>query len=363
VPDFSTIYNVLATATAPEEVFGPLSGDRDAMLAQMKRSFRKMALVIHPDHARATPSIAEGAFQQLEKWRQRAEDRIRDGTYGTPIATPARNSITTRRGTYALHEIQFHGDYYTLYRCTRAAGGVQKNLVFKLAQNPTDNDLLEHEAEMLGLLSHGKAAGQKYFPEFVDAFLSPDGSVLRRAIILGNLERKVRLTDLQHAYPSGLDPRDAAWIFNRLLEGLWFTHQCGLVQAAVLPPNLYIDTETHGLVLGEWAFAVKGGMSIPVISDTYAPWYPSEVLSKAPATPAVDIFMAVRCLVYLLGGDPVTGNLPRTIPSSLQRFIRGSLIPAPARRPSDAGDLRQEFDECLQHLYGKRTFRPLAIPI
>ena len=151
-------------------------------------------------------------------------------------------------------------------------------------------------------------------------------------------------------------------MFNRLLEALWFVHRQGLVHGAVLPNNLLVDIRQHGLLLCEYAYAVPIGIPPIALSGSHATWYPPEIPARAPATHASDIFMATRCLIYILGGDPLSGELPPTVPPPIQRFIRGCLLPTPSRRPTDVGALREEFDDCLAGLYGKRAFRPFAMP-
>ncbi len=43
------------------------------------------------------------------------------------------------------------------------------------------------------------------------------------------------LTEVGTAYPDGVDPRDAAWMWRRLLVGLGFAHRAGVLHGAVLP--------------------------------------------------------------------------------------------------------------------------------
>ena len=361
--ELSALRNRLVAAASPEDVFGALAGTADQMLEQVKRAYRAMALVAHPDRSPGEPRLAEETFNLLETWRRRAEEHIQTGTYGSATSEP----IVTRRGTYVPGKPLQRGDYFTLYRCTREDRPYAGELLLKIVRNPAENDLFEHEVERLqafaDLAPDAPAAGvRRYVPEFIDSFLASDGRSSRRAAIFGLPKRTVPLTTIRDAYPDGLDPRDAAWIFNRLLEGLWFLHRTGMVHGAVLPPSLWIDIDNHGLCLADWASAAPIGERLSIISNTFAAWYPEEVLAKRPATPATDIFLAARCLVDLLGGDPLSGTLPAVVPASIKRFIAGCLVPWSNRRPSDAGELREEFGSLLKQLYGKPAFRPLAIP-
>jgi hypothetical protein len=70
--------------------------------------------------------------------------------------------------------------------------------------------------------------------------------------------------------------------------------------------------------------------------------------------------MALRCMVYLLGGDPLTGSLPPGVPAPLQTYLRGALRIGTAQ--TDAWQLYRDFADLLADLWGKRTFMPFAMP-
>src|SRR6516164_8396933 len=105
-----------------------------------------------------------------------------------------------------------------------------------------------------------------------------------------------------------------AWMWRRLLVALGFAHRCGLVHGAVLPEHVLIQPHDHGLVLIDWAYAVAAspatGERVTAISAAYAAWYPAEIMRKEPPAAGTDLAMAARCVVALLGGDPLQGALP-----------------------------------------------------
>ena len=357
--DLAQLYRTVTTARRPAEVFGPLDGQLSSQLPQLARAFRNLVRVAHPDHCPGDQRRAEQTFQHLQAWRQRAEEELRAGIYG--YAMPPV-TVALRTGTYEIHEPLKAGDYYTRYRCTTSPMKPGEDLQLKVVRDVRDNELLRHEAHVLRRLAGVPAQARHYFPRLVESFVWKDSAASRQALLLAAPAKLYSLANIRSAYPAGLDPRDAAWMFNRTLEALWFAHQQNLVHGAVLPPNLHVSLEDHGLILDDWALAVEPGEALTAISNLYAAWYPIETRRRAPATPATDLFLATRCLVYLLGGDPVTGQLPPSIPAPFHRFVTGCLLPSPVYRPQDAGALREEFGELLQSLYGPRTFRPLAMP-
>ena len=155
-----------------------------------------------------------------------------------------------------------------------------------------------------------------------------------------------------------------AWIWRRLLLALAHAHERGVIHGAVLPSHILIHPAAHGLLLVDWTSSVldagRAGSPIPVVSAEYEGWYPLSVLAKAPPTPAVDLEMGLRCMVYLLGGDPLTGALSPRVPSPIQTYLQSALWTSAAR--TDAGQLYRDFADLLADLWGARRFMPFAMP-
>jgi serine/threonine protein kinase len=349
------LYRMLRKASSPEEVFGAL-GEPGNWLENLKHAFRGMIGIAHPDHCPGRQAVAEAATRLLTQWREAAVRKIAAGSYGqAALAT----EIKSHRGAYAVGPLLQQADYANIYRATRDRA--PRECIMKIVREPVDNPLAQRELRVLDELRPENPALEPYLPELVDAFLIADGAARRQATVFEVSPSVFSAAEIRAGRPHGLDPRDAAWMFNRLLEALWFTHQAGVIHAAALPPNLLFDVENHSLKLCEWAFAVPSGEPLTAISGTWESWYPPEILRGGVVTPAADIFLAARCFVYLLGGNLATGELPSKVPEPLHRFIRSCLLPAAARRPSDAGELREEVGDILRSLYGPRTFRKFVM--
>jgi hypothetical protein len=155
-----------------------------------------------------------------------------------------------------------------------------------------------------------------------------------------------------------------AWIWRRLLIALGHAHDLEVIHGAVLPTHVLIHPADHGLLLVDWTASVQQprstGARIPVMSDAYASWYPPSVPAGLPPTPATDIEMALRCMVELLGGDPLTGALPPTVPAPIQAYLGGALKTAAVQ--TDAWRLYRDFSTLLASVWGKRQFIPFTMP-
>jgi hypothetical protein len=238
------------------------------------RRYHELARALHPDVASGPDAAA--AFVRLARlW----EDR-----HGT--------TIRTKLGKYRLTDLRYRGDLADLY-------GVGGDVLVKLPRSPANNDLMEREAVALRTLEEvGDPRFLPYVPRLVETFRHRDEvtGADRRINVLGSVPGLHSLVEVREAYPDGLDPRDAAWMWRRLLVAVGFAHRAGLVHGAVLPTHVLIEPEDHGLVLVDWCYSALPDDRIPALVPEYADWYPAEVHSRQTPGPGTDIAMATRCL-------------------------------------------------------------------
>ncbi|WP_405578250.1 molecular chaperone DnaJ [Streptomyces sp. NBC_01190] len=306
------------------------------------RHHRRLARLLHPDTAPPDRAAqANAAFAELGRaWQHRSHRLI-----GAP------------RHTYVLGDILATGDLATLHTAHTAAD--RRAVVLKIPRRPRDNDLMTHEAAVLTRLDTvGEPRHRAYAPTLVESFRQRSADGTERVInVLEPLTGFLPLTEVAAAHPAGLDPRDAAWMWRRLLVALGWAHRARLVHGAVFPEHVLIHPEAHGLVLVDWCYATAVGTHLPVLvdrhTDRHHDGYPPEVHHRGPATAATDIHLASACVRDLMGDQA---------PPPLRAFLRGCLLPSPEARPHDAWALLAELDDVLERLYGPRTFRPFTRP-
>jgi serine/threonine protein kinase len=364
----------LENAQKPEDVFGELPGNQGEAL---HASYRLLTKVAHPDryvdaHDQA---VAEKAFQALQKWLTTAQEKIKSNTYGQDGSATSTNAppvlVRNRKRDYLVQGTPLaQGDLCNLYQCSFTLAGKETDGVFKVARHPDDNDLVSNEAQILRQLASSKAYAKfhTYIPQVVDSFDYRDAaSPQPRRVNVLTVEAGpyYSLKEVRAAYPQGIDARDMAWIWRRLLIVLGFAHLQSIIHGAVLPTHILIQPENHGLVLIDWSYALADPAPdeyIPAISTEYKDWYPPEVLAKERPRPGTDLYLGALCMVYLLGGDPVKGTLPDSVHKRIQSFFRGTTLKRPAQRPQDALHLLDEFTELIESLWGPRTFREFHMP-
>jgi serine/threonine protein kinase len=278
--------------------------------------------------------------------------------------------IAAGRKKYQVLDRLAIGSICTIYRCRFASESPQREGVLKIARDARANDLVLNEADILRRLH---AADEKnrygpFLPAIEDSFAVADepGSPTRQANILrmhseiDSPDELYSLAQVKAHYPSGLDQRHIAWIWRRLLTVLAFVHAKDIVHGAILPPHILIEPREHKLLLIDWCSAMHAPGKFPrplrIISGGHLPWY--QKAETNPPTPALDIALGVRCMIELLGGDPLNAQFPATTDPALQRYFLRCL----SSTSPDASQLLQDFDHLIHALWGERKFAVLALP-
>lgn len=349
------LLNILRGASGPADVFGELPGDAQAAL---KRRYRELITIAHPDRNATRADAATEACKALQEWYGVAQRQIAQGVYG---AAP-RISVATKLHQYAGYAPPLQGDLCELFPAETAGDAV----LLKVARRPNNNDLLQAEAQALRSIARaldGQPA-RAHFPTLVEHFLLSDAAGIQRHTNVLRAEASCySLAEVLKAYPNGVAPADAAWMFNRVLAALGVAHSLGIVHGAITPAHVLIRPADHNGLLIDWCYSVPIGEPIKAIAPAYAADCPPEVLARQPATPATDLYMAARCMVRLLGGRPGAPEPPPQVPRPIRGLLKACLLPAPQRRSDDAWQVLEEFHEILGQLYGPPQFRPFHMPV
>lgn len=290
--DFDTVAALLEAARRPEDVFGRAEDAREV--------YRATAALVHPDRNPDRVAEATLVFAKLSALWSVAETRLADGSYGAAIA------ITTDKGTFTLNSVGHEGlcvgwDGYTDPGHTPSW--------IKMARRPADRDLLNRETTAIKqILDASTTANPHFFPKVTGKFRHKltDGKTVQ-ATVFDNAVGYVSLADVIARYPQGVDPRDMAWIFRRLLGTIGEAHAAGIVHGAVLPHHVMIHPDKHELVLFDWTSSsqIDTDQRTPYLVRRYngrhQPWYPQSTIDKAPPTHSTDAFMAARTMQALLG--------------------------------------------------------------
>ncbi|MFI6782496.1 serine/threonine protein kinase [Micromonospora sp. NPDC050276] len=297
---------------------------------QPARRYRELVAALHPDRLPTDPVVRADALDAF-----------------IHVTTRWRARQVTVLGDYRLGAPAHSGDLADLY-------DVGDDRLLKLPRRPTDNDLMAREAHALRTVAErGDPRYLPYVPRLVDEFRHRDTATgaERRVTVLATAPGLHDLDEVRRAYPDGLDARDVAWMWRRLLVVLGLAHRAGVVHGAVLPRHVLIEPDAHGVVLVDWCFSAAPGSTVPALVPGHDGFYPEEVTGRRPCGPGTDIAMASHCMSWLMG--------PRA-PRELRTFAQGCRQRSLDARPDDAWRLLRELDQLLDRLYGPRTFRPFT---
>jgi len=332
----------------------------------IKATYRSLVRHVHPDVVDvAWRDEATELTSRLASYHRQAVEASRTGTFGSvrsDLVFQTRHAVHT-----ADRRLTDWCDVASCYESRSQVSGVEQPSLIKIAQTRIDNDLFAAEANALELLWAGDPARAMFFPKLIESFGIVAGKDRLRANAIEWCNGFVNLEQVRAVYPDGVDPLDMAWMWRRVLWALDYAHGLGLVHGAPLPQNILIHPGMHGVVLADWCYSQKRrGNSYPplrAIVGTQKGWYPADVLTKAPYEPWHDIQLAARTMVQLMGGDPVTGKLPKKVPARMSGYF-GSIISGTASRANEVAPIATEFDELLQRLgppYYPRVFRPFSL--
>lgn len=241
------------------------------------------------------------------------------------------------------------GDVSDVYRAVDDQG---EKRIIKLSRPsiPDGAAMLRREAETINTLqksAEGTAYG-RYFPVVIDSATTTKPNS-QTATVFKNRDDYFTLSEIHQKFPSGLDGRHVSWIFNRLLTVIGFSHSQGILHRGILPDNILVKPANHSVKLIDWKEAGTGALS--TISGRWRTHYPPETFKKERMSPASDIYMAAKAVMW------VGGPLPPQITAHLRACTMESML----TRPQDAWVYLEEFKHMLEDVYGPPRFVHLSM--
>ncbi|HEY3312230.1 MAG TPA: hypothetical protein VGK00_11380 [Anaerolineales bacterium] len=341
--ELEKIATQLRKASSPEAVFGELEAELAGEALRIK--YHALVKIVHPDRFATIEdkALANTALGLLVEWYKRSKQSLRLGPYGQAKKLPAEMILQTRNRTYRIEDAPSRDGIFNTYACHYDEHGKQWSAVCKIVRDPHQNEFAQNEIRALGRLG-AAPDGKKfeaYFPQLVEAFIYEDENGEHQAMVFQRLPGWHSFEAIHRAYPGGIEPKDMAWMFRRLLVALGFAHHVGILKGTLEPAKTCILPGEHGLMLEDWSHASLDPVDLA-------------------AGARLEIAQAVRNMILLSGGDARNGILPHGLPDGLKAFFKGSLLPG-KRAPQDAWALKEEFDEMIGRLWGKRKFHPFVM--
>lgn len=365
VNKITDIYERLIGCFSAEDVFGPLSAGTPYEMAAELREIRRDLMkeidpekfgLSSPEHFFADESrrIVENAFTEAEK-------KIENQTYDIfAYRKETKSGITVRTSsdTYHLVSLMAEGDIAFIYRgyCEGRPG----RIIAKIAKDRADNILMDNEASIIERLrSKQSPQTEKHLSTMIDRFITAEGKI---GIIFDQFNG-FDLTDVHKEHPV-LDQKDMVWMMNRSLSCIGYAHTMSVIHGCITPGHIMIRPSDHNARIVDWCF---GALDPAVRNDGFKVYVegfsPPEVEERKPPLPSSDIYSIGKCMIYLVGGDVMTGRMPEAVDDKIQRLLAYCTRESALERPQDAWSLRRQLVNTIENLWGERTFRPLRMPL
>lgn len=263
-----------------------------------------------------------------------------------PIALKLGTQTIVVRDRLAL------GDISNLYRCQ--IEGDRQLGVLKIARTHVSNQYILREAQTLKRLHD--ADREERFGAFLPRSMGTlpyeqqgdeparTAGVLSYHPGISGPDELYTLEEVRDAYPNGIDPRDMAWIWRRVLSILGFVHQTCIVHGSVTPDHVLIEPKDHKLVLIGWCGAVRLGVAPALLPQRWRGWSNWD----HGAAPVTDLASAAKSMMYLLNDKPEP---------AVQRHLERA-----TETSSGAWKLLDDFDRAIEALWGPRQFRTFVMP-
>lgn len=348
--ELQRLYDNIVGCTLPEEVFGN-SATEDVV----KKTYRKMQFICSPDKAakdKESQYIANEAAATLNLLYAEAKERFNQGIYGqrdhgTACEETTEFEIKTAHSTYQVLKTLAEGDYATIFYAEKKGtkkGDIQK-VCIKVINDPADNDLMLNEFNFLKTVSH------KHLPVFFDdAFITTDK---QRAIVYSYIDG-IDLVGVRNRHKNGIPQEHMVWVLERCLSGLGAIHNESYFHGNIEPGNIMVRVRDHSCFLIDFLATSRYDSPIAKFSIHTEAYSPPEVLEKKAPTPSSDIYSLGKSMIYLLGGNPTTKEIPHDVDPRITRFLRQMTQEDALARPREAWGLWHELSDLRLEVFGQR---------
>jgi serine/threonine protein kinase len=340
--------NHLDKINCVEDLFGDGVKSLDELRQVSREFYKTLSIDAQPDDLK---EFASSVFKRFQVFRDAAEQHLANGTYGKRIDVVETPVVVIPNGLkqYKVGKPLKECDASYLYKCVFQENSKDTVGLLKISKDDANFMACYNEAKILQELPNNQ-----YFPKPKDQFVVQDGKNKKQITVFPWVENVYTVEDIIERYPNGIDLRDAAWMFNRMIEFAGLINDAGYTHCGLLPCNVAFPIDTHGIFIIDYLYSRKEGEKPQFINGNYRSFYPPEVLGKMDVSPATDIYMATKCMFRLLGGS-------KGVPTTITNLLKSCVIENPYRRPDDPHILRKQFRELLEQLYGKPTFRPFSM--
>ena len=329
----------------PKELFGDIKTKEE-----LHGKYKQIAKENHPDaQIDIDKPIATQIFSKIVELYDLAKIQIDDGSYNAPKAVSMTISLP-KFGEIKVYDAVYSTEYHTYFEARLN----NKSHILKVVNHEGDNDLIQNESETIKHLAKEHIDTKKVnllYPKIVKTFKIKNKAAA--LIAECNFNDFVTVEDIIKENPDGIDEKDMAWMFRRMLVVASISYLASGINGSLVPSNVFLNLQDHSIFIPDWSFSVGKWSNKKYISGFYGDYkdfYPKEVFDKTPSA-SLDIFMAAKVANKLCNA-----KTDKRISNFLNWCMAG-----PNSRPDTPMLADNKFVELIESLFGKRVFRDFSV--
>ncbi len=327
----------------PDNLYDILEVSPRARKGVINAAYKVLIKEYHPDksngNTRITKQLNLAKATLLDKDKRKIYDRSRNKLEGAII------------GDYQILEKIGEGGFGKTYKGVHTILNSPVCIKHGHKISPQDEEILLEEAKAIWDLRHFG------IPSIRNILKLKDGSL---ALVMSYIPGPT-LDKIIDKHES-LELEHVCWITERILNILKYMHYNGVIHGDVKPQNIIIQPESHTVVLVDYGLSLIRPTRSSY-SKGYTPYFaPPEQISGNVLLPQSDFYGLAMTIIYALGGNIETKEVPETIPDSFCSFIRRFLIRDVLMRPDwQKEDFIDTVKDLRIELFGRKrsNMRPL----
>jgi hypothetical protein len=151
-----------------------------------------------------------------------------------------------------------------------------------------------------------------------------------------------------------IDQKHVNWILSRMFEFISWINQIGYSHNGINPDSIYIIPENHGMICASFYHMTRLSTKLDTVSGRYANFYPSSIFTEKQTIPLIDIELAKRTAVYLLGDKSGVGVL-------LRKTHNNDVIDFLQKQHTKTFDTFREYRKLLEKHFNIKEFNELKV--
>ncbi len=197
----------------------------------------------------------------------------------------------------AMTKLNAFRDYFKTGKEYKDEAGLFKTNGYFIKHTGT-KALLQNTLANFNKLTSYKDEASLHFRKYMPESMAFEGDMLHTKFYT----RAVPLSKLT------LPQEHVNWVLNRLFEYSSWLAERGFVHAGLNPESVFILPECHGLQVTSFYHLKPIGQKLSTISALYQHWYPTSMFANKLAESSIDIELAKKIAICLLGDPSGSGT-------------------------------------------------------